>query len=359
MYAILDIETTGGKYNEEGITEIAIYKFDGHKVVDQFITLVNPEKEIQPFVVNLTGINNAMLKNAPKFYEIAKRIIEITEDCSIVAHNANFDYRILKTEYDRLGFDFKRNTLCTVELSRKLIPDQNSYSLGKLCKAIGIPMSDRHRANGDALATVQLFKLLLEKDSDKTIIESSTKLYDSARTAEKLTKLLEPLPTEMGVFYLHKDSGDVIFIGKGNNIKNEVTIQFLKTSKRSKKIQERTISISYESTGNELITSLKYYLELEINRPKYNLRNYKKLSTESFNHENFILVDKGRTLGEHSIILIENDTVLGYTFTNLAFHEDKIDLLKSIITPIENKALAKTIVKNYLRTKKVLKITRY
>ncbi len=359
MYAILDIETTGGKYNEEGITEIAIYKFDGHKVVDQFITLVNPEKEIQPFVVNLTGINNAMLKNAPKFYEIAKRILEITEDCSIVAHNANFDYRILKTEYDRLGFDFKRNTLCTVELSRKLIPDQNSYSLGKLCKAIGIPMSDRHRANGDALATVQLFKLLLEKDSDKTIIESSTKLYDSARTAEKLTKLLESLPTEMGVFYLHKDSGDVIFIGKGNNIKNEVTIQFLKTSKRSKKIQERTISISYESTGNELITSLKYYLELEINRPKYNLRNYKKLSTESFNHENFILVDKGRTLGEHSIILIENDTVLGYAFTNLAFHEDKIDLLKSIITPIENKALAKTIVKNYLRTKKVLKITRY
>ena len=118
MYAILDIETTGGQYNEEGITEIAIYKFDGHEVVDQFISLVNPEKPIQPFVVKLTGINNAMLRSAPKFYEVAKRIIEMTEDCVIVAHNASFDYRILQTEFRRLGFRFHKKTLCTVELSK-------------------------------------------------------------------------------------------------------------------------------------------------------------------------------------------------------------------------------------------------
>ena len=121
MYAILDIETTGGKFNQEGITEIAIYKFDGHKIVDQFISLVNPERDIQPFVVNLTGINSKMLRSAPKFYEIAKRIVEITTDCILVAHNAQFDYRILKTEFRRLGFDFERENLCTVELSKKLI----------------------------------------------------------------------------------------------------------------------------------------------------------------------------------------------------------------------------------------------
>lgn len=136
MYAILDIETTGGKYDEEGITEIAIYKYDGKKVVDQFISLVNPEKEIQPFVVNLTGINNAMLRTAPKFYEVAKRIVEITEDCTIVAHNAQFDYRILSTEYRRLGFQFQRKTLCTVELSQKLLPGKESYSLGKLVRSL-------------------------------------------------------------------------------------------------------------------------------------------------------------------------------------------------------------------------------
>lgn len=156
MYAVVDIETTGGKYNEEGITEIAIYKFDGLKVVDQFISLVNPEKPIQPFVVNLTGINNDMLRNAPKFYEVARRIVEITEDCVLVAHNAKFDYRILRTEFKRLGFDFERRSLCTVELSKKLIPGQASYSLGKLVRALGIPLSDRHRASGDAQATVRV-----------------------------------------------------------------------------------------------------------------------------------------------------------------------------------------------------------
>ena len=99
MYAILDIETTGGQYNEEGITEIAIYKFDGHQVTDKFISLINPERAIQPFVANLTGINNNMLRNAPKFYEVAKRIVEITDGCILVAHNAQFDYRILRTEF--------------------------------------------------------------------------------------------------------------------------------------------------------------------------------------------------------------------------------------------------------------------
>ena len=188
MYVILDIETTGGKFNEEGVTEIAIYRYDGHTIVDQFISLVNPEKPIQEFVVKLTGINNKMLKNAPKFYEVAKRIIEITSDCILVAHNTAFDYRILRTEFDRLGYEFNRNTLCTVELSQKLILDQPSYSLGKLTKSLGIPMTDRHRASGDALATVQLFKLLLEKDTGKSIIQSSIKYFDQRNKKQKLKK---------------------------------------------------------------------------------------------------------------------------------------------------------------------------
>ena len=106
MYAVLDIETTGGKYDEEGVTEIAIYRFDGEKIIDQFSSLINPEKEIQPFVKKLTGINNNMLRNSPKFYEVAKRIVEITENCIIVAHNAEFDFRMLQTEFRRLSFTF-------------------------------------------------------------------------------------------------------------------------------------------------------------------------------------------------------------------------------------------------------------
>jgi DNA polymerase-3 subunit epsilon len=359
LYAILDIETTGGKFNEEGITEIAIYKFDGHNVVDQLITLVNPEKDIQPFVVQLTRINNKMLRNAPKFHEVAKRILEVTKNCIVVAHNSSFDYRILKTEYNRLGYQFERDTLCTVELSRKLIPDKPSYSLGKLCKSLGIPMSDRHRASGDALATIQLFKLLLDKDVDKTIIESTIKHFDCKKVAEKLTGLLDDVPSTMGVYYLHRNDGQIIFMGKGNNIKNDLTNQFIKTTKRGVKIQEKTASLSYEPTGNVLLTNLKYFLKLDLNKPKYNLRSKKRIITENFNSDNMLLIDKGRTIGEHSVIVIENNEVLGYCFTNLAFQENQLDILKEMLTPINNKELAKTLIKNYLKNKSVLKIVRF
>ena len=155
MYAILDIESTGGKYNEGSITEIAIYKFDGKKIIDQFSSLVNPEKNIQPFVQKLTGINDNMVKTAPKFFEIAKRIIEITNNCVLVAHNADFDYRILKTEFKRLGFNFNSKIICTVILSKKLIPNLKSYKLGNLSKSLGIPIHNRHRAQGDAMATLK------------------------------------------------------------------------------------------------------------------------------------------------------------------------------------------------------------
>ena len=358
MYAILDIETTGGKFNEEGITEIAIYKFDGHQVVDQFISLVNPEREIQQFVVKLTGINNKMLKNAPKFYEVAKRIVEITKDCIIVAHNSAFDYRILRTEFNRLGFDFQRNTLCTVELSKQLIEDQPSYSLGKLTRSLGIPITDRHRANGDALATVQLFKLLLEKDTKKSIIQNSIKYFDGRLDKERLNSLIDEIPRVQGVYYIHDTSGKVIFIGKGKNIKYEINNLFIKTTKRAVKVQERATTVSYDKTGNELFTRLKYYLELDSISPKYNFKKKFKITEGNFNNDNFLIIDKGREVEENAAILVENNTVVSFGYTNLAYQENNIDILKSVLTTIENKDISKTIIKNYLSRNKVQKIVR-
>ena len=358
LYAILDIETTGGKFNEEGITEIAIYKFDGHTTIDQFISLVNPEKPIQEFVVKLTGISNKMLKNAPKFYEIAKRIIEITSDCILVAHNSSFDYRILCTEFDRLGYRFNRNTLCTVELSQKLIVNQPSYSLGKLTKSLGIPMSDRHRASGDALATVQLFKLLLEKDLNKTIIQSSIKYFDRRGQKEKLKNLIDETPAIQGVFYIHNINGKVIYLGKGKNIKREVNKLFLKGTKRALKIQERVEKISFDKTGNDLFTSLKYNLQLDVLSPKFNSKEQQKLIAKDFNNDDFIIIEKGRTIDENAIILVEDNEVYGYGFTNLNYQENKIDILKSILTPIDNKIKTKNIIKNYLHKNKIHKIIR-
>ncbi len=277
MYAILDIETTGGQYNEEGITEIAIYKFDGHEVVDQFISLINPEIPIQPFVVKLTGINNAMLRSAPKFYEVAKRIIEITEGCIVVAHNASFDYRILQTEFRRLGFKFQKPTLCTVELSKKLLPGHASYSLGKLVRALGIPMADRHRASGDAMATVKLFKMLLAQDIEKEIVKSLVKTEIKSGMSPKLLDIVENLPNKTGIYYIHNEKGDLIYIGKSKNIKKRVNQHFTGTTRKCKKIQLEVYTVTYEETGSELIALLKESEEIKINKPIYNRSQRKTL----------------------------------------------------------------------------------
>ncbi len=211
-----------------------------------------------------------MLKNAPKFYEVAKRIVEITEGCIIVAHNSSFDYRILKTEFKRLGFPFKRKTLCTVELSKQLIPDMESYSLGKLARALGIPVSDRHRANGDAMATVKLFKMLLNKDLDKVIIKDAVKIEQKSKIASNLKVIIEDLPSDTGVYYIHNENGDIIYIGKSKNIKKRITQHFTGTNSKSKKIQKLVRTVTYEKTGSELAALLKESEEIKKNKPIFN-----------------------------------------------------------------------------------------
>ncbi|WP_418500831.1 exonuclease domain-containing protein [Flagellimonas sp.] len=277
MYAILDIESTGGKYNEEGIMEIAIYRFDGHQVVDQFICLVNPEREIQPFVSKLTGINNKMLRSAPKFHEVAKRIVEITENAIIVAHNAQFDYRILRTEFRRLGYDYQRKTLCTVDLSKQLIPDAESHSLGKLVRSLGIATSDRHRANGDAQATLKLFKLLLGKDTDKKIITEVMREETHGELSPNQLDIVLNLPSETGVYYMYDKDGAIIFIGKTKNIKKRVNQHFTNVGSLARKLQKETKKVAFEATGSELVAVLKEYLESFKNKPKYNNNPRKKL----------------------------------------------------------------------------------
>ena len=359
LYAILDIETTGGKFNEEGITEIAVYKFDGHEIVDQLITLVNPEKEIQPFVVRLTGINSGMLKNAPKFHEIAKRLVEITEGCIIVAHNTVFDYRILQTEFRRLGFDFQRETLCTVDLTKKLIPDLESYSLGKLCKTLCIPVSNRHRAEGDALATVKLFKLLIDKDLEKTIIKSSVKQGIEKELSSKFQSILDDLPSEPGVFYIHDMNGTILYIGKGKDIKKGMNKILLKTSKKGKTIQKLLSSVTYEKTGNELINALKFQNEVKIQKPKFNFNLTNNIEPIEFSNPNLIIVDKGRSSGEKSVVLIEDGKVLGFCFVDLEYQLNHIEVLKSMITPIKNDKINRYTIKTYLQKNKVQKIIRF
>ncbi len=271
LYAIVDIETTGGSPRRERITEIAIYIFDGEKIVDEFCSLVNPERNIPYYITNLTGITNEMVSEAPKFYEVAKQIVEITDGKTMVAHNAKFDYSFIRQEFKNLGYNFKRNLLDTVSLSRRLFPGYRSYGLGNLCKELGIKINDRHRASGDAMATVKLFELLLQADEmsyNPGIIRSSkiSKLNPALNI-----KKLDHLPEEPGVYYFFNEHKDLIYIGKSKNIHQRVMTHLSNnSSKRAMQMRDEIADIDFELTGNELIALLKESEEIKQNKPLYN-----------------------------------------------------------------------------------------
>jgi DNA polymerase-3 subunit epsilon len=391
-----------------------------------------------------------MLRNAPKFYEVAKRIVEITEDCILVAHNAQFDYRILCTEFSRLGFEYERKSLCTVELSKGLIPGQASYSLGKLVRSLGIPVTDRHRASGDALATVKLFKMLLDKDSEKSIIKNSVRLNPKHQLEPRHIDIISELPSITGVYYIHKSDGEIIYIGKSNNIKKRINQHFTGTNAKSKKIQSQVTAVTYEATGSELVALLKESEEIKKVKPIYNralrrsifthalyhfedehgyinlkidiadgrkkpittfsnrmsgksfitkavedynlcqkLTGLYKTKTSCFNFEikncegaclrkespetynkrvselikknsysnkNMVVVDRGRDVDERSAILIENGVFKGIGFFNLNYQINNLEVLESIITPMQNNRDTQHIIQSYIRRNKRLKI---
>ena len=270
MYAIIDIETTGLSPQRNKITEIAIFIHDGDKIVDKFSTLINPECFISANITRLTGITNEMVADAPKFWEVAKDIVLLTEGKIFVAHNASFDYNFIKHEFKSLGYDFKQEKICTVQLSRKIIPGRKSYSLGKLCNELNIPLNGRHRAAGDALATVKLFEHLLKIDPSLAGLKSG-KFYNLE--SSKIKKL----PEDTGVYYLHNQQGDIIYIGKSKNIRTRILSHFNneKTSKALKMVDE-THDISFEITGSDLIAQLLESDEIKNHKPKYNRRQRRK-----------------------------------------------------------------------------------
>lgn len=176
MYSIIDIETTGKASKTGKITEIAIFIHDGFKIVDSFSTLINPECYIPDFITRLTGIDNDMVRSAPRFYEVARKVVEMTADTIFVAHNVSFDYKFIQEEFIRLGYDYQRKTMCTVRMGRKYLPGHRSYSLGKLCGELGISINGRHRAAGDALATVKLFEMIMARKALKETKQDSSQL---------------------------------------------------------------------------------------------------------------------------------------------------------------------------------------
>ncbi len=270
MYAIVDIETTGGYHLSHRITEIAVLIHDGKKVVDKFQSLINPEQVIPSYITSLTGINNQMVENAPKFYEVAKDIMLLTKDCVFVAHSVNFDYSFIRQEYKSLGGDFTRKKLCTVRMSRKIFPGFPSYSLGNLCQSLGIKIRNRHRAFGDAEATVEVFERLLENDSAGIIQKAVGRNSREATLPPHLpSEVFEKLPEDTGVYYFHDAKGKVIYVGKAVDIKKRVISHFTGSGKRLS-FMDHIHDITFTVTGSELIALLLESDEIKKLWPIYN-----------------------------------------------------------------------------------------
>lgn len=363
MYSVIDIESNGAGFRKENIIEIAIYKYDGHEIVDQFITLVNPESEITPFVQRLTNISQKMVKSAPRFHEIAKRIVEITQNTTLVGHNIEFDYRMLRQEFKRLGYEFKINTIDTIPLAKKLIPEAESYSLGKLVKSLGIPLIDQHRASGDARATLELFKLLMFKDKDSEIIQQHHEEINAKTYLNKIKYLTQDLPFERGIIYFQNAEGKIIFFDFVDDLSKFAKTFFNSKSKRHKQIQDEVEHIHYDLTGSDILAKLiittkglqkrdnfqfglyykneKYYAErisnLKEEKPLLRFKSFTQglkavsfIETQSqfkdveelkkvihLNDRNELWLSAGRTLGEKSFLIFQKGKLTAFGFYEL------------------------------------------
>ncbi len=445
LYTVIDVETTGKGILGNRITEICIVLLKGNTVLDKFTSLVNPEQNIPPFITGLTGIDNDMVRDAPKFHEIAERIVEITTDAVFVAHNVNFDYNVIREEFKHLGYTFTRKKLCTVRLSRKLVPGLFSYSLGRLCSSLNIPLVDRHRAEGDTDATVILFQRILTLDPEFIVINS----FLNARSKEATlpphlsVDIINALPEETGIYLFKNQKGEVIYAGKAKNIKQRVISHFYDKKNKEYALGQDTYTIDYEVTGNELVALLleadkiqKHYpkfnraqkktvapyriiqytnrkgiLQLAIDRSKktdhslevfykrsdaveqlerlcfdyelcprycglqsttercshyriknckgvcydqesvalYNIRVNKALASLNKQKETYLIKEKGRTIDEHSFIMIQNGIYRGFGYVDQSEQVSRIDDFETFLTLQKHTYHTTKIIKSYLR----------
>ncbi|MGQ1784656.1 MULTISPECIES: exonuclease domain-containing protein [unclassified Saccharicrinis] len=455
MYTIIDIETTGGNFREGKITEVAIYLHDGNKVVGEFVSLVNPEQFIPPYITQLTGITNQMVENAPKFYEVARQIVDITEGNVFVAHNAAFDYGFIKAEFEALGYSFNRETLCTVKLSRKLLPGYKSYSLGNICHEFGISNDARHRAAGDALATVELFEILLERNGGVILPMEGNNFFSVKGLHPQLNMdKVKQLPNKAGVYYFYNDKADLIYVGKSKDIKNRV-LTHLGNPKAQKavRMKQEVADVDFELTGSELVALLKESSEIKQNKPIYNkaqrrnrfyfglfsfkdrkgyvrfniapnegritpiasfesakaaknflfqkveeynlcqklsglsdsmgacfqyqikicngacvereaAEEYNKRAEElieklAYKFENFLVVDKGRDLDEHSVVVVKGGRFMGFGWVEKNAGFSSLDEAISSITLCDDNQDARIIINRFLKENKTAKIHQF
>ncbi|MDP9080537.1 MAG: exonuclease domain-containing protein [Bacteroidota bacterium] len=273
MYAIVDIETTGGHASGNGITEIAICIHNGKKVIERYSTLVNPRRDIPIYISALTGITNEMVENAPPFEDVAHDIYHLLNNKIFVAHNVNFDHSFVRHHLAAAGYELQCNKLCTVRLGRKIMPGLPSYGLGKLCRHLGIENESRHRAAGDAEATAKIFTLLLQQDKGNHIPQALKQNSKEQVLPANLPKQdVDALPQSPGVYFFHDQKGKVIYVGKAKNLKKRVCSHFTGNNPglQRQEFLRNIHNITFQVCGTELVAFVLEAVEIKRLWPKYN-----------------------------------------------------------------------------------------
>lgn len=273
LYAIVDIETTGGYAASNGITEIAVIVTDGIHVIKEYQTLLNPYYTIPRFVESLTGITNAMVADERDFKSIADELFELLHDKIFVAHNVNFDYSFIKHHFKQAGYELDCKKLCTIRLSRKIIPGLRGYGLEKICRHLGIEIEERHRAKGDAAATIKLFHHLLENDTNcdaQTMLKGNSK--EQFLPPNIPAQEIKNMPHSPGVYYFHDKKGKVIYVGKAKNLSKRVNSHFSnnKTNRQKQEFLKKIYHITYRETATELMAFILESIEIKKLWPEQN-----------------------------------------------------------------------------------------
>jgi DNA polymerase-3 subunit epsilon len=403
MFCVLDIEGTGGPFGKEAIMEIAVFRFNGQVVEDQLISLVHPHRSVQKFVSKITGITEKMLVRAPRFHEIAKRLIEITQDAVIVGHNVDFDYRMLRQEFARLGYQYERKTLDTIKLAQELFPGLKAYGLDAICEELGIYRNQKHRAESDARATLELLMLMQEKDRGKDISRVGESIKSTSYNKDKMYDLQRSVQQNKGVFYLHDAKGELLYIGASENIKTALNRMLMAEGKEAKEIRQLAHSVRVETCGNWLIARIKRHEELKAVNPPFNKNNtptlalrilvdqtnqkprFKIITTDQTNNSKELLkfadsnaglrairmfkrlkneekkalilerllhfpsealyTGKGRKGTEHCVFVVQQGKLKGYQYYKLSDQIDKPEQLAKTMAPVKEEGLFTEMLK--------------
>ncbi len=273
--AFIDLETTGANPVRDRITEIGIVEVDGDEVTT-WSTLVNPERTIPQFIQQLTGINDAMVADAPTFAQVAEELAERLHGRLFIAHNARFDYGFVRHEFQRMGQRFRADVLCTVRLSRKLYPEHHKHNLDSLIVRHALDIgADRHRALTDADLIWQFWRLLQQERDAEAVLEAVRHQLQRPSLPPHLdAALLDDLPETSGVYLFYGESDALLYVGKSLNLRKRVLAHFAADVREYKEMQlaQQVRRIDWRETVGELGALLLESRLVKTEQPMHNRR---------------------------------------------------------------------------------------